>query len=84
MEYDLTNEGLDIQVAHAGFRVDPVTTDHTLVEVSGVVDLAVVFMSGYLNEEAFRGQLQDSNQVYIQKPFSITSLGFAIRDSLKK
>lgn len=38
MEYDLTNDGRDIQVAHMGFRIDPVTSDHSLVEVTGVVE----------------------------------------------
>ena len=45
-------------------------------------DFSVVFMSGFLNEEAFLNELPDSEHYFVQKPFTSTTLGGAIGQAL--
>jgi len=45
-------------------------------------ELAVVFMSGYAEDELIRGDVADGGATYLQKPVDIEALGSAVRAAL--
>ncbi|HEY2375314.1 MAG TPA: ATP-binding protein [Gemmatimonadaceae bacterium] len=75
-------------------RIDLVTTDVVMPEMSGTVlverllsvvpDIHVLFMSGYTDDEVVRRGILDRRAAFLQKPFTPDQLAFKVREVLDR
>ncbi len=80
-------------VTNGGPTFQLLITDYSMPGMSGLeltkqialrsINLPVILMSGFLNEDAFRSIPEGLNPLFIQKPFAIHDLASSIRKALK-